>query len=64
MNRNEVQCHCQKADINNAVRQSCYQIDRKGDYIRMAEIEELLDNTGFDFDYYKWQKDVDEKYGK
>lgn len=32
--------------------------------VRMMEIEDFLDYTGFDFDYDKWQEAVDEKYGK
>jgi hypothetical protein len=36
---------------------------RKGDEEAMAEIEEILDNTGFDFDLGAWEDQVDEKYG-
>ena len=30
---------------------------------RMAEIEELLEYTGFDFDFEKWQEQEDKKHG-
>lgn len=35
-----------------------------GDEGRMADIVDMLDNTGFVFDYAKWEEQADEKYGK
>ena len=52
-----------KEKIGNKYRDQYKDAYLKGDYDRMAEIEELLDNTGFDFDLDKWEKDADEKRG-
>ena len=35
---------------------------RTDDYETMDEIEEILDNTGYDFDIGAWEEAVDEKY--
>ena len=37
---------------------------RKGNYERMSEIEEILDNTGYSFDVGAWEDKVDETLGK
>ena len=52
-----------RTKIGNKYRDQYKDAYLKGDYDRMAEIEELLDNTGFDFDLDKWEKDADEKRG-
>lgn len=36
---------------------------KRGDNAEMARIETILDNSGFVFDVYKWEEQVDEKYG-
>jgi predicted DNA-binding protein (UPF0278 family) len=37
---------------------------RKNNFDKMAEIEEILFNTGYDFDISGWESDVDKKYGR
>jgi O-methyltransferase involved in polyketide biosynthesis len=53
-----------KANIGNKYRDQYKDAYLKGDYDRMAEIEELLDNTGFDFDLDAWEEQANKKYGK
>jgi hypothetical protein len=52
-----------KTKIGNTYRDQYKEAYRKGDEAKMAEIEDILDNTGFDFDIDKWEEQVDEKYG-
>ncbi len=52
-----------KEKIGNTYRDKYKEAYRKGDDEQMAEIEEILDNTGFDFDTGAWEDQVDEKYG-
>jgi hypothetical protein len=56
-----------KTNISNAYRDQWKDAYRKGNYERMNEIEEILDNTGFDFNIYGkngWEDKVIEKYGE
>jgi hypothetical protein len=49
-----------KTKIGNTYRDQYKEAYRKGDEAKMAEIEDILDNTGFDFDIDKWEEQVDE----
>ena len=53
-----------KNKISGVYRDKYKEAYRKGDTEQMAEIEELLDNTGFNFDLNNWEKQVDEKYNQ
>lgn len=54
-----------KAKIRDTYRDQYKAAYRKGDDERMAEIESILDDSGFDFSKLlnDWEKDVDKKYG-
>ena len=53
-----------KNKISGVYRDKYKEAYRKGDTEQMAEIEEILDMTDFDFDLEKWEEQVDEKYGE
>ena len=53
-----------KEKIGNKYRDQYKDAYRKGNYEKMAEIEETLDNSGFDFDLNKWENDVDKDNDK
>ena len=53
-----------KTKISNAYRDKYKEAYLKGDNGTMSEIEDILFNTGYDFDLAKWEKDADEKRGK
>jgi hypothetical protein len=52
-----------KSKISGVYRDKYKEAYRNGDDEQIAEIEEILDNTGFDFDTGAWEDQVDEKYG-
>ena len=58
---NNVEDSTIKTKLGNTYREKYKTAYRKNDYATMLDIEDMLDHTGFDFDYQKWQDDVDEK---
>lgn len=52
-----------KQKISDTYRDEYKRVYWNGDSVRMAEIEDLLDSTGFDFDFEKWQEQEDKKHG-
>lgn len=52
-----------KTWIGNKYRDQYKSAYRKGDNAEMSRIENLLDNSGFDFDIDAWEEQVDNKYG-
>lgn len=50
-----------KTKISNVYRDQYKDAYRKGDYVKMAEIEDILDNTGFTFKVSDWEKQVDKE---
>ena len=50
-----------KTKISGKYRDLYKEAYKKGDFETMAEIEELLDNTGFQFDLGSWEEQVDKK---
>ena len=50
-----------KTKIGDTYRDQYKEAYRNDDYVRMFEIEEMLDNTGFDFNLMNWEKAVDEE---
>jgi hypothetical protein len=50
-----------KTKIANKYRNKYKEAYRNNDYETMSEIEDMLDNTEYDFDYYKWQEQVDDE---
>lgn len=53
-----------KSKIATKYRDQYKEAYRKGNYERMSEIEEILDNTGYSFDVGAWEDQVDETLGK
>lgn len=48
-----------KAKVRDYYRDQYKDAYKKGNDARVLEIEEIIDNTGLDINYYKWQEDVD-----
>ncbi len=48
-----------KERISKAYRDQYKEAYRNDDFVRMDEIEELLDSTGFSFNLSNWEKAVD-----
>ena len=53
-----------KSKIATKYRDQYKEAYRKGNYERMSEIEEILDNTGYSFDVGAWEDQVDEALEK
>jgi hypothetical protein len=52
-----------KTKIGSKYRDQYKDAYKKGNYERMAEIEDILDSSGFDFDLDAWEEQVDKKSG-
>lgn len=52
-----------KTKVGNTYRDQYKDAYRRGDYETMAEIEDILDSSGYDFDLEAWEEQVDKKYG-
>ena len=59
LHREEVEDSEIKTKIGNTYRDLYKAAYRKNDTVRMAEIEDLLDNTGYNFKIYEWEEQVD-----
>ena len=64
LHQEEVEDSAIKTKIGTAYRDKYKTAYINDDFATMAEIEEILDNTDFDFDLDAWEERADEKYGR
>ena len=64
LHENEVEDSAIKTKIGNAFREKYKKAYLDDDFATMAEIEDILDYTDFDFDLEAWEEKADEKYGR
>ena len=61
LHQEDVEDSAIKTKIGNTYRDQYKDAYKNGNFERMSEIEEILDNTGFSFDTDAWEEQVDKK---